>query len=133
MKKMNNNFITIMAQGFYGNRTITEIRKEEVDRFVLGYLDDKLKVREPINRTIIRVPGAEHIAIIYNKYEEEDRLKKKKTYFEMDGYVLKPLSTIPEYDLEIYSRCIVCRINEADELESLRPEDYELFIEYLAD
>ena len=38
-----NNLIRIIAQAFYGNRTITEIRPEEMDSFILGYLDSSLE------------------------------------------------------------------------------------------
>ena len=45
-------------------------------------------------------------------------------------------ATFEEYtesDIEIYSRCIVCRVNESGELESLREGDYEKFVKYLAE
>ena len=122
-----------MAQAFYGNRTVTYIRKENVDRFILGYMDDSLTITEKIDRTIVRIPDAENIAVIYNKYEEAERLLDKEEYYKRDGYVLEPLVTIPEENIEIYSRCIVCRMNEAGELESLQETDCEKFIHYLAE
>ena len=111
--------IAILAQAFYGNRTGTEIFLKDVDRFILGYLSDELVVTEPIDRTIVRIPNTKHLVLIYNKYQEEETLQEKEVWFKEDGYVLKPLAAIPELDLEIYSRCIVCRLNEDGNLASL--------------
>ena len=120
---MNNNLINIMAQGFYGNRTATKIDKDDVDRFVLGYLDKSLEVRSKIDRTIIHVPNTDNIVIVYNKYQEEEtRL-----------YNNKPYVVIPENNIKIYSRCIVCKMNNEGELESLQNEDCDKFIKYLAE
>ena len=39
---------------------------------------------------------------------------------------------LPEEGIEIYSRCLVCRINDR-KLESLKPEDFQPgFMKYLA-
>lgn len=38
----------IVAQAFYGNRTITYITEEEMDRFILGYLNASLPLMEDI-------------------------------------------------------------------------------------
>lgn len=124
--------IAILAQAFYGNRTGTEIFLKDVDRFILGYLSDELLVKEPIDRTIVRIPNTKHLVLIYNKYQEEKTLQEKEVWFKEDGYVLKPLAAIPELDLEIYSRCIVCRLNEDGNLASLEKEDFKNFIHYLA-
>jgi len=124
--------IVIMTQAFYGNRTGTEVCAEDIDRFILGYLDHELTVTEPIDRTIIKIPNTNDLVIIYNKYQEENRLRDKEKYYLKNQYVLKPLAVIPEINLEIYSRCIVCRINEYGDLESLQEGDYQKFIHYLA-
>ena len=130
---MNNDLISIIAQAFYGNRVGTEIRKKNIDRFILGILDNTRPITETVDRTIIPIPDIENIVIVYNKHREEKRLKDKEEYFKEDGYELKPLAFIPEKNLEIYSRCIVCRINDEGELESLEEGDYEKFIKYLAE
>ena len=50
--------LIILAQAFYGNRTMTEIRPEDMDRFILGYLDRSVGyISEPIDRTVVRIPG----------------------------------------------------------------------------
>ena len=127
-----NNFIDIISQAFYGNRTHTEIDPEDIDYFLCGILD-----KSPISkvnsdsRVIVRVPNAEYIAIIYSSDEEIKRLKFIKE-LEPEGVRIDPLADIPELGLKIYSRCIVCRINEAGEPESLRPEDCAHFMKYLA-
>lgn len=43
--------ISIISQAFYGNRTGTEIRRENIDRFILGYQTDDFDVTEPVDRT----------------------------------------------------------------------------------
>lgn len=121
---MTNNLISIVAQGWYGNRTGTEIRKEDVDSFICD---------KKVDRTFIPIPNTENIVILYNKYNEEEWLKKKKDFLENKNYVAKPLAFIPEKNLEIYSRCIVCRINDEGGVESLEEGDYEKFVKYLAE
>ena len=117
--------MNIVAQAFYGNRVATEINREDVDRFILGYLDNTITVTEKIDRTIVNVPNADNIVIIYNKYAEEKELNNKGSK--------KPLVVIPENNIEIYSRCIVCRMGEHGELDSLQNSDIEKFIDYLAE
>ena len=130
---MNNNMIRIMAQGFYGNRTLTDVHKDNVDRFILGYLEDSLAVTEEIDRTIVNVPNTDNVVIVYNKYEEENELNRKEELLRDKNYDLKPLVVIPEENIVLYSRCIVCRMNEHGELESLQVSDLEKFVEYLAE
>ena len=120
-----NDVIKIVAQGFYGNRTATEVNRNDVDRFILGYLDNSINVTEKVDRTIVSVPNTDNVVIVYNKYEEEKVMKHKD--------VKKPLVAIKENNIEIYSRCIVCRINEYREFESLQSGDYEKFMKYLAE
>lgn len=128
-----NNTMIIVSQAFYGNRVATEIRRENVDRFILGYIDDNLSVTEPIDRTIVNVPNTDGIVLVYNKYSEAERKEQKKRAFAESNYVIEPLAVIPEENIEIYSRCIACRINKNGELESLREGDYDKFVKYLAE
>ena len=73
---MKNEIISIITQAFYGNRTGTEIRTDEVDRFILGHLDD-FPFDDPIDRTIIRLPGSENLVLVYNKFAEQNELARK--------------------------------------------------------
>jgi hypothetical protein len=132
MENMSNNLISIVTQAFYGNRTGTEIKAENVDRFILGSLDD-FPIDYPIDRTVVKLPNMDNIVLIYNKYKEEERRELKERVLKEENYVLKPLAVIPEENIEIYSRCIVCRMSENGELESLREGDYEKFVKYLAE
>ena len=50
---MKNELISIISQAFYGNRTGTEIRRENIDRFILGYQTDDFDVTEPVDRTCL--------------------------------------------------------------------------------
>lgn len=127
----NKNLLTIVSQAFYGNRTGTEIYEEDIDRFILGYQSNDLPVTEQINRTIIHVPNADNIVIIYNKYEEKEKRELKEELFKNKGHILEPLAIIPEKNIKLYSRCIVCRMDENGAFESLHEEDYEKFMKYL--
>lgn len=127
------NTIRVMAQAFYGNRTETDIERENLDRFILGYIDNDIAIDGKIDRTIINIPNADNIVIIYNKYQEEKELNKKKELLDNNNYELKPLAVIPEHAIEIYSRCIACRMNEDGELESLQNEDYKKLVKYLSE
>ena len=124
--------IFIISQAFYGNRTGTEIRRENIDRFILGYQTDDFDVTEPIARTVVHLPGSDDVVLIYNKYHEEERLVDKERALREDNYILKPVASIPEANLDIYSRCIVCRMNADGVFESLGEGDYEIWGRYLA-
>lgn len=132
MNNVNKSTISIVAQAFYGNRTGTEIKPERVDAFILGYMDNTIGKYEKVDRTIVSVPNTDNIVIVYNKYQEEERLQRKEELMNNEGYELKPVAVIPENNIEIYSRCIVCRI-ENGELVSLQNGDYEKFVMYLAE
>ena len=124
--------LTILTQAFYGNRTITEIRPESIDRFILGYICDVGAVREPIDRTIVRVPGTDNLVFIYNKYKEEEYLRRKEELLREENYEMKPLAVIPELDLKLYSRCIGLRMNEDGSFESIQRGDDVIMVKYLA-
>ena len=129
---MKKDHINIIAQAFYGNRTGTEICTENIDRFILGYLDNSLPVTEAIDRTIVRLPGAEHVVLIYNQYEEKESRSFKERAWNEAQYVIKPLASIPEMSLEIYSRCIACRMTATGEFKSIENEDLDILGKYLA-
>lgn len=128
-----NNTIKVIAQAFYGNRTETDIKKENLDMFILGYVDNSISTDEKIDRTIINVPNTDNIVIVYNKYQEEKELNRKNKLLEKNNYELKPLVIIPENNTKLYSRSIVCRMNKNGELESLQNGDNNKFIKYLAE
>lgn len=129
---MKNELICIISQAFYGNRTGTEIRRENIDRFILGYQTDDFDTTDAIDRTVIHLPGSDNLVLVYNKCQEEERLKVKERALREDNYVIKPLAAIPELNLEIYSRCIVCRMNADGVFESLAEGDFEIWDRYLA-
>lgn len=130
MNNINNDSIYVVAQAFYGNRTETEVKRKNIDRFILGYLED-IKHDKKIDRTFIKVPNTNNLVFAYNKYQEEEKIELKKELFEINNIELRPTLIIPEYELTLYSRCIVCRIDEDGELCSLEDEDFEKFMEYL--
>ena len=126
---MKNNLINVITQGFYGNRTTTEISLNEIDWFMLGWIgDDGIRLGknvgdgDKIKREVIKIPNTDCVLIYNPIIEEED--KKKST---------KPVAIIPDLNLEIYSRCIVCRIDDDGNFESITPSDYEAMKKYLAE
>ena len=123
----------IVAQAFYGNRTITYITEEEMDRFILGYLNASLPLLEDekLDRTMIPIPGTDNLFLVYNKYQEEERLREKEQLLKEKEIKIHPLAIIPERNIVLYSRCIVCRMNEEGEFEDLENEDYIKFMQYL--
>lgn len=130
---MNKNMINIVAQAFYGNKVGTSIEVKNIDSFILGNLDGINASYEKVDRTIVKIPNTDNLVIVYNKYQEEDELKRKDELFKNKDYILKPTATIPEINFELYSRCIVCRVNDNGEFESLRDGDFEKFEKYLTD
>lgn len=128
-----NNTIRVITQAFYGNKMETDIKKENIDRFILGYIDNSITINKKVDRTIVKIPNTDNIVIIYNKYQEEEELNRKNELLSNNNYVLNPLVIIPEHNIKIYSRCIACRINENGELESIQNEDYEKLVKYLSE
>ena len=124
--------LTIIAQAFYGNRTITYIKPESMDRFILGYMTDDVEVTEPIDRTIVRIPGSDCLVLVYSKYKEEKSLGERERLLKEENYERKPLAVIPELDLKLYSRCIGLRMNEDGSFASLERGDDIIICKYLS-
>ena len=128
------NSIGIISQAFYGNRTYTEIDIEDMDLFIHGYLDRNCaseEGRDSSGRTVVKVPGSEDIVLIYDQNQEHRVLQGMEKEKE-DGYERRPLAEIPELDLTLYSRCIVCRLEKDGSFASIRQEDCSRFMQYLA-
>ena len=125
--------ITVMAQAFYGNRVITETTADRIDNLVLGWTGEMLLKNEKIDRTILPVPGSDQVVLVYNKYQEEEERARREKMLREEGYVLKPLATIPEKGIELYSRCIACRMDKDGALKSLQQEDDKVLMKYLAE
>lgn len=124
--------ITIIAQGYYGNRTMTEIRREEIDKFIAGdHSTDGIQRNDyhPEDRQVIHIPGTDNLVLIYNKFREDKWLE----YARGKEWKSKPAAVIPELGLEICTCCIVCRIDPDGTFQSLEPEDLKKFINYLAE
>ena len=131
-EKREKEYLTIMTQAFYGNRTMTQIAPENMDRFILGYQTSDIQVIEPIDRTIVPIPGSDCLVLVYNRYAEEKRLRDKEKYLREENYELRPLAVIPELDLKLYSRCIALRMNKDGSFASLREGDDAVLTRYLA-
>ena len=133
-----------MAQQFYGNRTGTEVRRDELDYFLRGCLSREVYKYEDLStmdRCIVHVPGAEHIAIVYDQTQEDEYVNVEfpKLYADMHEWyregtgreMTMPISCeIPEINFKIHTRCIACRMDKNGVLQSLEDDDYKHFIHY---
>lgn len=125
--KVNNEWKTIIAQAFYGNRVLTEVGEEHLDKFILGRIDYDfpLSKEDKIDRTVLKLPEDNNLAIVYNKYEEEKAIEDLKKY------PYKPLAINPETGDNLYSRCVGCRLDNNGNLCNLEKGDIEIFKKYL--
>ena len=116
--------IFIVAQCFYGNRTGLEIKRTDVDSFLLGYTSsvDLSLTSETVDRKIVRVPSADNVVIVYDQKQENENIA--------EGHINNVSCKIPEIDFEIHTRCFACRIDENGKLQSLGNGDGEKFIGY---
>lgn len=119
-----NNILTVVAQAIYGNRTIIDIKEENIDYVILGIMDKEIcpLTDEKPDRTIIRIPDAENLVIVYNKYQEAEKRASDK-----------PLVFIPQANIVIKSRCIICGIDDNENLVSITTEEYNKIAKYLAE
>ena len=118
--------MTIIAQAFYGNRTLTHIVRDDLPYFLCVIMDKAFynsEYNEPLDETIIELP-VKGTALVYNKYAEE----KAKN----DTEYTKPLASIPELNLTLLSRCILCGIDDSGNLISITPEKCKEAIKYLS-
>lgn len=137
------NSIFIIAQCFYGNRTGLEIKRTDVDSFLLGYTSsvDLSLTGKTVDRKIVRVPGTDNVVIVYDQNQEDNYVNVKfpehykenaKEYKERTGreFTMYVSCSIPEIGFEIHTRCFACRIDDNGELQSLENGDGEKFIQY---
>lgn len=132
LEERNENHIDIIAQAIYGNRTLMKIERNRFDNYILGELSSNMYPDANIEKIIVPSPKCKDIVIVYGKKEEEEKLQNVSKWYQEDGYIAKPLAIIPELDLKIYSRCLVCRIDENGIFQSLQKDDAQYFIDYLA-
>ena len=92
--RKNGDLLTVVIQAFYGNRVITEMRKEDIDKRIHGILSDVVPMPEKIGRTMIRVPDTENLVFVYDKYEEEKKRQYHEKLIRERGRGLKPLAEI---------------------------------------
>ena len=138
------NCISVIAQQFYGNRTGTEVNRDEIGYFLRGCLSREVYKFEDLSdmdRRIVHVPGAEHIVIVYDQTQEDEYVnvgfpemlaRDADLYRESFGEELTMRATceIPEIGFKIHTRCIACRMDENGILQSLEDDDYKQFIHY---
>lgn len=120
-----NDKIFIVAQCFYGNRTGVEIKRADVDLFLLGYTSsvDLSLTGETVDRKVVKVPGTDNVVIVYDQNQENENVT--------EGHTNNVSCKIPEIDFEIHTRCFACRIDGNGELQSLENDDGETLVEYL--
>ena len=101
------------------------IQRDAVEYIIVGYtgIPKTLFSYDKINKTIIPIPNTDNIVVVYNKYQEEETIKNG---------IRKPLISIEENDIKIYSRCIICRLSDDGKLTSITHKDVKQVIMYLA-
>lgn len=116
------NDIMVMMQGFYGNRTMTEITDDEsLDRLLQGWtIKPPIPLDYEMDRTYIHVPKNDNIVFIYNKHVEENDLKSG----------MKATVNIPEMDITLHCKVIACRCESDGKLSDLLPEDIKTVEKY---
>lgn len=136
--------ISVIAQQFYGNRTSTQVNRDELDYFLRGRLSREVYKFEDLSdmdRRIVHIPSAEHIVIVYDQTQEDEYVNVEfpESYNRLSAWyregtgreMTMPISCeIPEIDFKIHTRCIACRIDEKGVLQSLEDNDYKQFIHY---
>lgn len=125
MKKQYNETFYVIAQAFYGNRTITDIREDEIDDLISGFQTIKDDIFG--KRKEIIVPESNDLYIIYNPEKE----KKYLAEAEEENY--KPTLIIPSENIILYSRCIVCKRDVNGNYISVTEEDCKKAFKYLAE
>jgi len=139
-----NNCIFIISQYFYGNRTGTEIDRNEVDYFLRGEISREYFRPEDIqdvDRKFVRVPGSENIVIVYDQTQEDTYVNVEfpeiyardgADYLERWGEELKMHVSceIPEIGFKLHTRCFACRMDDNEVLQSLEKDDYKQFIHF---
>lgn len=118
-------FVEVAMVNSNGIEMIT-IQEEAVEYFIVGYtgVPKKLFGYDKIDKTVIHIPNADNIVLVYNKYQEEEVIKDN---------MKKPLIFIQEDNIKIYSRCIVCRLDKDGAFKSISKEDFNIIKKYLAD
>lgn len=140
------NYINVIAQQFYGNRTCTNIHENEIDYFLRGILCPELFPNEDkaVARKFVRIPHSDYIVIVYDQNQEDAYVNAEfpcnyvhdgERYRQRWGEELKMhvSCAIPEIEFEIHTRCFACRINSSGELENIRPEDYSVVALYFSE
>lgn len=117
---------TILAQAFYGNRVITEVCADDDLLNLKKFISGNSLVLQDGDIDLEFIPLAENVAVVYDKIAEAKKLKQDNLK------KFKPLCKIPEKNIIIYSRCVLCRFKSENELESLKSGDIELVKDYFA-
>jgi hypothetical protein len=102
---------------------MTDIKREDLPYFLLGFMDKSIYLESDgiLDETIIELP-VEGCVLVYNKYAEEKAINKKRN----------PLAYIPELNITLHSRCVLCGIDADGNLISLVPEQSKAAIKYLS-
>ena len=79
----------------------------------------------------MKVPETENVVIVYDRIEEEQTARHLRKAAEEDCRPERP-AEISENNIKIYSRFIVCRMNEEGAFEGIHPEDGKTLRKYLA-
>ena len=115
-------FVDVAIVNSNGIEMVT-IQQEAVEYVIVGYtgVPKTLFGYDKIDKTIIHIPNT-NIVVIYNKYQEEETVANNTT---------QPLVSIKENNIDIYSCCAICRLNNDGKFVSLEREDFDKVEKYL--
>lgn len=109
----------VFTMGFYGNRTIVPCYDDEdIDCILTGYTNKELmrKMAEPIDKRFVKIPNSK-CYVLYNNHNQDNS---------------RPVIIIPEENIKVYGRCIICR-KDNDNITGIETDDIATFEKYIVD
>ncbi len=117
------------------NRRISDIYMNEQENPCWDLLEmPSIDYKRPdiSNLSYLDVPDSDGLVIVYHQFQEERWNKEKNNPIMFTRKPVRPLLSIPEHDIQLYSRCIVCKKNSMGRHEILNDKDMLRIMDYLS-
>jgi hypothetical protein len=112
-----NKSLTVLAMGYYGNRTLIDCSEGQIDEVLTGATKEIREILKIIpDRKFVALPDTD-CYVLYNGNAKVDEYSKV-------------VCSVPNV-VDIYDRCIFCR-KEGDKVLSITTEDLEKINKYIA-
>ena len=80
----------------------------------------------PVDRTFVRIPHTDNLFVVYNKYQEEAQRSSEKEHTDTaHERIAEPMISFPEENISVYSRSLICRMDEYGKMVDLQEDDIE--------